>query len=215
LLWGEGDGVHVGDPDAPRVWCPCYAATPCPGCGNDDDRPGFALVIEESAISAVFQAPQGFFYPKTPEWVTLVEGERPTAAPDERDVPGRMGEAPAVAPQAALCGLLGLVDHDDEPDGAIKPTDVRILDTVTLMRSRLEILTASDRDTTDLRACIDNQIQAGQNPWRSKRSASGLTAPSRKPSRSSTTGSSSYTSNVPATEHSIRDIVPDPVGPAP
>lgn len=60
LLWGSVDGVRVGDPEAPRVWCACYAAAPYPGCDNDDDRPEFAIVIEESVISAVFQAPRGW-----------------------------------------------------------------------------------------------------------------------------------------------------------
>jgi hypothetical protein len=163
LLWGNGNGVRVGDPDAPRVWCPCFAETPCPGCGHDDDRPEFALVIDESVISAVFQAPLGFFYPETPEWTTLADSERPIAVVDDRGAPARTRDAAAGALQAALCALLGVVDHDDEPDLAIKPTPVRLLDTVTLMRRRLEILTATDQSTTDLRARIDEHIRAGRN----------------------------------------------------
>lgn len=163
LSWGEGSGVQVGDPDALRVWCPCYAAAPCPGCGDDDDRPGFALVIEEGVISAVFQAPLGFSFPETPEWTTLAEGERPAPAVEERGVRGTADAAPAVALQAALCALLAIVDHDDEPGTAIKPTRVRIFDTVKLTRRRLEILTATDRTHADLRACIDEQIGAGRN----------------------------------------------------
>lgn len=163
LLWGKGTGVRVGDPDALRVWCPCFAESPCPGCGHDDDRPEFALVIDESVISAVFQAPLGFFYPETPEWTTLADGERPIVVADDRDAPARTRGASTVALQAALCALLGVVDHDDQPDQAIKPTSARLLDTVTLMRRRLEILTATDHTTTHLRACIDKHIRAGRN----------------------------------------------------
>ena len=162
LLWDSGDAALVGDPAAPRVWCPCYAAAPCPGCGHDDDRPGLALVIEENVISAVFQAPPGSFYPETPEWTILADGERPPVAVDERDAPAKTIAASGGL-QAALCALLGIVDHDDKPDPAIKPTRDRILGTVTLMRRRLEFLTAADPDTTDLRAGIDEHIRAGRN----------------------------------------------------
>jgi hypothetical protein len=163
LLWSSGDGVRVGDPAAPRVWCPCYAAAPCPACGDDADCPGFAVVIDQSVISAVFQAPPGTFYPETPEWTALADGEQPTATVEERDAPARTIAATALSLQAALCALLGIVDHDDKPDSAVRPTHDRILDTVTLMRRRLEILTATDRATADLRASVDEHIRAGRN----------------------------------------------------
>ncbi|MBR7833450.1 hypothetical protein KDL01_09245 [Actinospica durhamensis] len=166
LQWGATSGPHEGDPDAPRVWCPCYAETPCPGCGDDDDRPGFALVIEEGVISAVFQAPPGSHYPQTPEWTVLAAAERPIAAADEPevpDLPAIPATDPAVELQAALCAILGITDHDDKAGSAIKPTRTRILDTVARMRTRLEILTATDPTNTDLRASIDEHIRAGQN----------------------------------------------------
>ena len=83
-------------------------------------------------------------------------------------------EEGVVSLQAELCALLGIVDHDDKPDLAIKPTRDRIVDAVKLMRRRLQILTATDRATVDLRAAVDEHVQAGRNIWAVKTIREGL-----------------------------------------
>lgn len=160
LIWGQGNGKLVGDAAAARVWCPCYAEQPCPGCGDDNEvSSGFAVVIDHGTVSAVFQAPLGSWFPDFPEWTQLEDGERPTAVGQDDSEPSN---EPAAALQTALSELLGFIDHDTSPDSVVPNTPERILQQVRRMRVRLATLTSPDQVNRDLRAAIDNEILAGR-----------------------------------------------------
>jgi hypothetical protein len=59
VRWGPDEGPIYGMPATGRAWISAYSL-PCPHCGDDSDFADFAVIVEDSLLLGVVQAPVGF-----------------------------------------------------------------------------------------------------------------------------------------------------------